>query len=200
MGRLLKFIVVLLPLAGFVCAVLHARGLMDEGRGLPALAWLLGALAALALVEGVIFKWWILPTFAGELGERVYAGGSYTPAEDALVVLVARIRQEKERSLLPELEKLVLADSRRSRGWQEYAHVLQDVFADAPAALEVLRRGAASVRDKEDRAMLLCRAAYLAGDALRDAALARSLYSEAAQQYPRTAYGKFAAQRAAKLP
>ncbi len=200
MGRLFKFIVVLLPLAGFVWAVLRVRTLMDEGQGLLALACLLGALAALALVEGVIFKWWILPSVAGELGERVYAGGSYTPAEDALVVLVARIRQEKKRELLPELEKLVLADSRRTRGWQEYAHVLQDVFGDAPAALGVLRRGAACVRGKEDRAMLLCRAAYLAGDALRDAAQARELYSEAAQRYPRTVYGGFAAQRAANLP
>ncbi len=200
MGRLVKLIVVLLPLAGFACAVLQLRGLMDEGRGLFAILCLLGALAALALVETLLFRFWILPPLAGELGERVYSGGTYSPAEDALVVLTERIRQEKGLSLLPELEKLVLADARRTRGWQEYAHVLQDVFHDAPAALEVLRRGAVRVGGREDRAMLLCRAAYLAADALHDAELADALYREAAERYPRTTYGRFAAQRTAKRP
>ncbi len=192
MGRFVKFIVVLLPLAAFVLAVLYVRGLMDEGQGLRSIVVLLGALVVLALVEGSLLKFWILPPIAGELGERVYAGGGYSPAGDALLVQVERLRQEKDRSLLPGLEKLVLADARRTRGWQEYAHVLQDVFADAPAALEVLRRGAQRVRGKEDRAMLLCRAAYLAADALRDSALAQELYGEAARRYPRTAYGRFA--------
>ncbi len=192
MGRLGKVIVVLLPLAAFVGVVLQVRALMDEGQGLFSLLCLLGALAVLALVEGVIFKCWILPPVAGELSERVYAGGGYTPAEDALLCCVGRIREERQRELLPELERLVLADARRARAWQEYAHVLCEVFADAPAALGVLRRGVERVRDREDRAMLLCRAAYLAQDSLHDAALAQELYREAAQRFPRTSYGKFA--------
>ncbi len=200
MGRLIKTVAVLLPLAGFVLAVLQVRHIMNEGQGTLAIACLLGALAALVLLEGLLFKFWILPSLAGELGERVYAGGGYTPADDALLVLVERIRQEKARELLPELEKQVLADPRRTRGWQEHAHLLQDVFGDAPAALQVLRRGATRVSGKEDRAMLLCRAAYLATDALRDPALARELYSEAAEKYPGTAYGSFARRGLAKLP
>ncbi len=192
MGRLVKLIVVLLPLAGFAVAMLQVRTLMDEGQGLFAIVCMLGALVGLTFLETLLFKFWILPPLAGELGERVYAGGDYTPSGDALLVLAERIRQEKKRELLPELEQLVLADARRTRGWQEYAHVLQDVFADAPAALEVLRRGALRVHGKEDRAMLLCRAAYLATDALRDNALACELYGEAAERYPRTAYGKLA--------
>ncbi len=195
MGRLFKLIVVLLPLSGFVWAVLQVRSLMEEGHGVLSIACLLGALGALVLIETLLFKFWLLPPLAGELGERVYAGGGYSPAEDALLVLVERIRREKDGSLLPELEHQVQADSRRVRGWQEYAHVLQDVFGDAPAALDVLRRGAASVRNREDCAMLLCRAAYLAADALRDNSLARELYGEAAERYPRTAYGKFAARK-----
>ncbi len=197
MGRLVKLFVVLLPLAGFVLVVLQVRELMDEGQGLLALAWLLGALVGLAVLETAIFKFWILPPFAGELGERVYAGGGYTPAEDALLVFVERIRQEKAAELLPELEKRVLADARRARGWLEYAHVFQEVFGDTSAALDVLRKGVVRVRDKEERAMLLCRAAYLAMDALRDSTLARELYSEAAERYPRTAYGKLAANKLA---
>ncbi len=197
MARLFKLIVILLPLAGFVWVVLQVRALMEEGQGLLSLAWFLGGLVVFALLETVIFKWWILPPLAGELGERVYSGGNYTPAQDALVVLVERIRQEKDRALLPELERLVLADARRTRGWQEYAHVLQDVFADASAALDALRRGAVRVRGREDRAMLLCRAAYLAADALHDSTLSGELYREAAQRYPRTTYGKFAQEKLA---
>ncbi len=197
MGRSARLIAVLLPLGAFVLAVLHVRGLMDAGERFASIVWLVGALVVLALVEGLLFKCWILPPIARELGERVYAGGTYSPAEDALLVLVERIRQEADRTLLPELERLVLADARRTRGWQEYARLLQDVFGDAPAALGTLRRGAEQVADKDDRAMLLCRAAYLASAALHDAALAEELYREAAGRYPRTAYGRFAAERLA---
>ncbi len=195
MGRFMKIIAVLLPLAVFVLAVLHVRGLMDEGERFVALVWFVSALVGLAVVEGLLFKCWILPPIARELGERVYAGGTYSPAEDALLMLVERIRQEKCRTLLPELERLVLADARRTRGWQEYAHVLQDIFEDAPAALAALRCGAEQVGGKEDRAMLLCRAAYLAGVSLHDAALADELYREAARRYPKSTYGRVAAER-----
>ncbi len=195
MGRLVKLLVVLLPLAGFVLVVLHVRQLMNEGQGLLSLIVLLGALVLFVLVETLLLKFWILPPLLNELGERVYAGGSYTPAEDALFVQVERIRETKNPSLLPELEKIVLADVRRTRGWQEYAHVLQDVFADAPGAFEVLRRGAENVSGREDRAMLLCRAAYLASESLHDAASARELYSEAARRYPRTVYGQLASRK-----
>ncbi len=194
MGRSVKIFAVLLPIAAFAWVVFaKVRVLMDAGKGLTSIVWMLGALAALAVVETALFKWWILPSIAQQVGERVYAGGSYMPSEDRLLVLVERIRAEKDRELLPLLEKCVLADARRARGWQEYAHVLHEVFADAPAALAVLRRGAQRARGKEDRAMLLCRAAHLAADAMRDSALASELYQEAAERYPRTAYGKFAA-------
>ncbi len=197
MVRWFKVLAVLLPLAAFAVAMLVVRGLMEDGQGLLSIGVLLVALVVLAAVEVALFRWWILPPIAGELSERLYAGGTYSPEGDRLLVLVERIQQERSRRLLPELEKLVQADARRSRGWQELAHVLQDVFADAPAALAVLRRGAERVRDREDRAMLLCRAAYLAAEVLHDAALARELYGEAARRWPRTAYGRMAAQRVA---
>ncbi len=195
MGRFLKWVAVLLPLAGFTWAAVEIRSLIDEGQGLRSLAWLLGSLAALAVVEGLLFKFWILPPIAHRLGERVYSGGSYTPAEDTLLVLAERIRKEKNRSLLAELEQLVRAESRRARAWQELAHAQHEVFGEAAAALATLRCGAERVRGKEDRAMLLCRAAYLAANSLNDAAQAQALYQEAAKRYPRTAYGQFAAQR-----
>ncbi len=194
MGRFLKFLAVSLPLAGFVWLVLWVRQLMDQGQGMLAAGCLLGGVAALALVEGLLFKFWILPAFAASVGERFY-GGSYVPADDALVVLAERIRREKSRELLPELERRVRSDPRRVRGWLEYANVLHEVFADDKNALETLRLGAKKTRAAEDRAMLLCRAAHLASDALRDEPLSRKLYEEAATRYPSTTYGKLAASR-----
>ncbi len=199
MQRVFKFMAVLLPLAAFAWVTLHVRGMMDEGQGLQALAWMLGALVILALVEGVLFKCWILPPLAHRLGEQLYAGGSYAPAQDRLLVLAEQIRAGKDRSLLGELEAAVQAESRRARSWQELAHVQHEVFGDAAAALASLRRGVEQVRDCEDRAMLLCRAAYLAANSLGDAAQAQELYQEAARRYPRTAYGKFARARVAAV-
>ncbi len=194
MRLLIKLIVVLLPLAGFVWGVMELQTLMAEGRGMESIAWLLGALALLAAVEGLLFRYWLLPSFGEKLGERIYAGG-YWPEDDPLLVLVERIRREKDAQLLPPLEKAVLADARRMRGWLEYAHVLQEVFNRHEEALQVLYRGAAKVRPVEDRPMLLCRAAHIAANELRDTARAQELYREAAQRYPRSTYGKLAASR-----
>ncbi len=203
MARLARFLakafVILLPVAGFAWVVgVQVRGLMDEGKGLLAIVWMLGALAVLAGIEAVLFKCWLLPRFAQGLGERLYAGGGYLAAEDPLQRLVERVREEKSRERLAELEKLVHADARRARAWQEYANVLNDVFHEAPAAVSTLREGAARVAGKEDRAMLLCRAAHMALEGMGDRALAQELYREAAGRYPRTAYGKFAAGKLAK--
>ncbi len=197
MGRLVKVLAVLLPLAAFAWAALEMRGMMDRGQGLLPILCLLGGLALLALVEGLLFKFWILPPLAHTLGERVYAGGNYSPAQDRLLVLVEEVRQQKDRKLLAALEREVQAERRRARAWQELAHVQLECFGDAAAALEVLRRGAEQVPGREDRAMLLCRAAYLATNSLSDAEQARALYREAARRYPRTAYGRFAAGRIA---
>ncbi len=194
MRLLLRLIVVLLPLAGFVWVVLELQRMLDEGQGLATISWLLGALAVLAVVEGLLFRFWLLPAFGAHLGERIYQGG-YWPEDDPLLVLVERIRRDKDDKLLPKLEKAVLADARRARAWQEYAHVLQEVFAHHADALQVLCRGAEKVRPAEDRAMLLCRAAHIAAEELRDDRRAQELYREAAERYPRSSYGRLAATR-----
>ncbi len=194
MRLLLKFVVVLLPLAGFVLLVFRMQEMLEAGERLQTLGWLLGALALLAIVEGLLFRFWLLPGFGEKLGERIYAGG-YWPEDDPLLVLVERIRREKDPALLPQLEKAVLADARRMRGWQEMAHVLQDTFGRHEEALQLLRRGAGKVRPAEDRPMLLCRAAHIAATELRDPARAQALYREAAERYPRSTYGKLAASK-----
>ncbi len=194
MKLVFRIIVALIPLAGFVWVVMELQRLMAEGHPGHAFGWLFVALVALAVVEGVLVRFWVLPTFAQMLGERIYAGG-YWPDADPLLVLVSRIRREKDETLLPQLEKAVLADAQRVRGWQEYAHVLQEVFGRHEEALLQLSRGATKVKPREDRPMLLCRAAHIASADLRDEARAQELYREAAERFPDTTYGELAASR-----
>lgn len=190
-----RLCVVLLPVACFALLLLPVRELMgQEGRGPQAIGLFLGGLAVLALAEGLLFRYWLLPRLGDAIGERVY-GGSYLPEEDALVCLVARVRESRDRTLLPELERMVHGQSGRLRGWLELARVQQDIFEDARAALATMREGATRVSGKEDRALLLVRAAQLCDSALADAAQAKELYTEAAERYPRTVYGRRAAEQ-----
>lgn len=185
-----RLCVVLLPVACFALLLLPVRELMgQEGQGPQAIGLFLGGLGALALAEGLLFRYWLLPRFGAAIGERVY-GGSYLPAEDALVCLVARVREERDRALLPELERMVRRQSGRLRGWLELARVQQDIFNDARAAADIMREGAAHVSGKEDRALLLVRAAQLCEGVLHAPDEARALYAEAAERYPRTVYGR----------
>lgn len=190
-----RLCVVLLPVACFALLLLPVRELMgQEGHGPQAIGLFLGGLAVLALTEGLLFRYWLLPRLGDAIGERVY-GGSYLPEEDALVCLVARVRETQERALLPELEHMVHGQSGRLRGWLELARVQQDIFKDSRAAADTMREGAAHVSGKEDRALLLVRAAQLCEGELHAPEEARALYAEAAKRYPRTVYGRRAAKQ-----
>lgn len=194
MGRFFQALALLLPLALFVGAVFVARHLFGQGQGRDGIVLVLAALAALAVCEGVMLKCWLLPLWARALGERLY-GGSYTPDRDALVVWVERIRQEKNRDLLVNLARLVREDASRARGWLEWASLLENEFHDSKAALEILLEGAGFMRQQEDKAMFLCRAAHLCGSRLQDKGRAKELYTQAAELYPHTAFGRLAAAR-----
>lgn len=194
MGRIFQALALLLPLALFVGAAYVARHLFGQGQGKEGIALVLAALAALALCEGLMLKCWLLPLWGRTLGERLY-GGSYTPDRDALVVCVERIRKEKNRDLLAHLARLVKADASRARGWLEWASLLENEFHDSKAALEILLEGAECMRQQEDKAMFLCRAAHLCGTRLQDERRAGELYAQAAERYPNTAFGRMAADR-----
>lgn len=191
-----RLLLVLLPVLVFAAVLLPLRELMgQEGKGPLAIGLFLAALGALTLAEGLMFRLWLLPRLGEAVGERVY-GGSYVPEEDALVRLVARVRESRDAALLPELRTLVLAQPRRVRGWLELARVYQDVFDNPGAAVDTLAEGEAHGRDKEERAMLLVRAAQLCESALHEPARAQTYYARAAEKYPRTVYGREAAERA----
>lgn len=195
MTFLRRLFIVSLPVLAFAAVLLPVRELMgQEGKGTLAISLFLAALGALTLAEGLLLRFWLLPRLGAAVGESVY-GGSYVPEEDALVRLVARVRESRDRELLPELRALVLAQPRRVRGWLELARVHQDVFHDPRAALETLTEGETHLRDKEERAMLLVRAAGLCEVTLQDTAAARAYYTRAAEAFPRTVYGKQAAEK-----
>lgn len=189
MRRFLSVIAVLLPLLAFVAAILEVRQLFDQGRGILGLMLMLGSLIVFAFIEGLILRFWLLPAWGNAVSECVY-GGSYTPDQDAIVSLAARIRREHNRALLPDLERLVRLDPTRARGWMEWFSLLHEESRDDKGALEALLEGVRCVRDKEDKAMFLYRAARFCEQQLNNPSRAKDLYTEATQRFPRTSYGR----------
>ncbi len=193
--RFAKVLVVLLPVGVFALALQPVQKLMFGGEATQGIVLLLVALVLLAVVEGLLFRYWVLPGWGEKMAERLYAG-SYTPENDALARMVEQIVQEKDAAQLPALRELVLRQPRRLRGWLELARLQQELLPDATAALATLEEAAAAVRDREDAAMLLYRAGALCESALQNPARARELWQRAADAFPATVYG---ARSAAKL-
>lgn len=191
---LFQLLAVLCPLVLFALALPPVQQRLYGGQPTEGILLLLGGLALLAVVEGLIFRCWILPGWSGCMAERLYAG-SYVPGNDALATLVEQIEREQKVELLPSLEKLVRCQRWRLRGWLELARLQQEMLHDAPAALATLQKGAESVRDPEDAALLLYRTARICEHSLHDAAAARHWLQQAAVRYPATVYGHRAASR-----
>lgn len=194
MRRLFYIVVLLLPLAAFVACLLEVRRMIDAGASMPALLLMFAALALMTLIEGLIFKYWVLPGWGQAISERLYAG-NYTPDDDPLVMLAEKIRREKDAALLPELVRMVHRDAGRLRSWQELANIQLQEFSQAEEAVETMLKGAAKVHPAEDRAFLLYRAATTCEKHLQNTPRAQELYAQVARRYPRTAYGKMAAKR-----
>ena len=191
---LFQLLAVLCPLALFALAFPPVQQRLYSGQATEGILLLLGALALLAVVEGLIFRYWILPGWSGRMAELLYAG-SYVPGNDALATLVEQIEREDKVELLPALEKLVCRQRWRLRGWLELARLQQEMLHDAPAALASLLKGAQFIRDPEDAALLLYRSAQICENSLHDAAAARHWLQQAAVRYPATVYGRRAATR-----
>lgn len=191
---LTRLFILLLPLLLFAGAVLIVRDELYSGEKLRAILILLAALAILATVEGLLFRYWVLPAWGDRLADKIYAG-SYEPGSDELAMLCTRIQQDKDSTLLPQLETLVHQQSGRTRGWLELARLYQLTFEQPQKARDILLEGAQHASGKEDRALLLFRAAALCEKSLSAPEKARELYQQAAQQFPKTTYGKKAVQK-----
>ena len=72
----------------------------------------------------------------------------------------------------------------------ELARLQQEVLHDASAALHTLEEATGKIREAEDAAMLMFRAARICEISLHDAAAARSWLLRVAGQYPDTVYGR----------
>ncbi len=191
---LLRLLIVALPMVAFwwlLQAV--AMPLFQVGDALTALGYVFGGVVFLAVWEGAAFRAWVLPFFGRALHASVY-GGSYSAADDPLVAAAARIRETADAALLPDMLALVEQEASRARAWTELAALYTDTFHNVPEALQALLQGSERVDSAEDRAMLLYRAAKLRRTRMNDGAGSAELARKAVALYPRTVYGKKAAQ------
>lgn len=188
-----QLLIIVAPLALFACWICGpVQGTLAEGDALHAILLMLGGLAVFVFVETLLFKYHFLPLWARMVSERLY-GGSYFPQEDPLMCLVHQITTEHRLDLIPELTRAVEGDPRRVSAWLELARVLHDHALDAPQAVQCLLRGAKAVRSKEDKALLLWRAAVMCEKHSELAEQSRSIYQKIVDSYPNTSYGKLAA-------
>ncbi len=160
-------------------------------------ATLLGGLLVVSVAEVLIFKMWLLPSWAQAISERIYAG-SYVPEDDALVALSQRILTEHRMELVPELEKIVRSDAQRARGWLELARVCSAEQRDTLRAAEYLLEGAETVRNKEDAAMLMWRAYSLLNREEKRQQRAKEIRRSLTEKYPDTSYGRLAVETTRK--
>lgn len=195
--RLVQLLAVLVPVALFALALQPVQQRMFGGHAAQGILLLLGALALLAVAEGLLFRYWLLPGWSEKMAERLYAG-SYVPEEDALAQLIDRIESEKNAALLPQLVESVRQQRWRLRGWLELARLQQELLQDAPAALASLEEACTHVREAEDRALLMYRAAQLCEKTLHDEAASRRWLQRAAAEHPASVYGLKAAARLQK--
>ena len=192
--RFFQLLAVLAPLGAFALALQPVQQRMYGGHATQGVVLLLVALVILAVVEGLLLRYWILPGWSEKVAERLYAG-SYLPEDDALARLTDRIEAEKDASLMPELVCLVHAQPWRLRGWLELARLQQDILHDAAAALQTLEEASTRIREPEDAALLMFRAAQLCEKCLHDDSAARLWLERVTERYPDTVYGRKAAAR-----
>ena len=189
-----RFCLILLPLFLLTWVVQErVLPLYEEGEAASCLGLALGAVVATAVWLTICLRLWVLPWFAKVAKNSIYGSGSVQ--DDPLTALATRMRAEKNTSLLPELLAAVEREDSRARAWSELAAVYEELLHDVPEAVRALLRGAERVSDKQERAMLIYRAAHLRDTRLQDKHGAHELYYQAAEKYPKTVYGKKAAER-----
>ena len=189
-------IIALIPVYVFAIGIgISTMAISDESGRWSYGEWiasmLLGVLA-LAVVEGFIFRLWLLPKWAQALSERFY-GGAYFPADDPVATLAQLIIDQHCGERAPELEKLVLSDPSRTRGWMELARVSEIELKAPQRAAEYMLTGACKVRRKEDAAMLMWRAVTLLRREEGSRPRAEEIRRELTRRYPKTTYGRLAA-------
>lgn len=159
----------------------------------PVLAYLmiaigLGGVAAMACVK------WVWPLFGEWVADVVY-GDRRLAGDDPLEQLALEVRRTRSEEAMERMRQFAEENGDRTRVWTECANLLRDVLQRPAEAAETLERGASQVGEKEDRALLLYRAAclYDAMPGKREKAV--ELWALASELYPETTYGAQAAER-----
>lgn len=139
---------------------------------------------------------WLLPRLSDAIVNFFYGDG-YTSSDDVVVRLAAQIRQTHSEKDLILLKRYAEENPHFLRAQTEYASVLKDVFCRPHEAANVYETAAARLRNKQDKALFLYRAACLF-DGCSQTENAHRLWRETAELYPETVYGKEAARRMGK--
>ncbi len=190
--RFFQLVVALVPLYAFAIGMCFWWFGLVETVSEWIVTLLIGILL-LAVIEGAIFRMWLLPSWAQALSERFY-GGDYFPADDPIVSLAQQIINEHRTDRIPELEKLARSDSSRTRAWMELARVAEVELKDPQKAAEYMMTGARKVSRKEDAAMLMWRAVTLLRRDDKTKARAEEICCDIISRYPKTTYGRLAAE------
>lgn len=139
---------------------------------------------------------WVLPRISDAIANFFY-GDSYRASDDELVRLSEQIRETRSEQDLLLLKEYAKKNPRFLRAQTEYASVLKEVFRRPTEAARVYETAGERLRNKQDKALCLYRAACLfaEGGQTEDA---YRLWAKAADRYPKTVYGIEAAKRVGK--
>lgn len=178
----------ILAAAFFVFGVYAPREL-----GLPQLGYLSAALAVGFFLAFACLKW-IWPLLGEWLADLVY-NDRRIAGDDPLEQLARDVRRTRSEESMNRLRQFAEENAGRTRAWTECAAALVDAM-DRPAdAAAVLETGAERVSAKEDKALLLYRAAALYDKMPGREEKASALWRLAADRFPQTTYGQRAAER-----
>lgn len=161
--------------------------------GLPELGYLSAAVAVGCFLAFACLKW-IWPRIGEWLADLVYNDRQIS-GEDPLEQLARDVRRSRSEESMSRLRQFAEENAGRTRAWTECAAALSDAMNRPADAADVLETGAGRVSAKEDKALLLYRAAALYDKMPGREEKAQELLRLAAERFPMTTYGQMAAER-----
>lgn len=159
----------------------------------PVLAYLMIAIGLGGVLAMACIKW-VWPLFGEWVADIIY-GDRRLAGDDPLEQLAHEVRRTHSDEAMKKMLEYAQANADRTRVWTECATLLREVMQRPAEAAEILERGAASVDSREDRALLLYRAACQYDAIPGKAEKAVELWQLASERYPETTYGAQAAER-----
>lgn len=178
----------------FLSALFFGFGVYAPGElGLPELGDLSASIAVGCFLAFACLKW-IWPRIGEWVADLVY-NDRRIAGDDPLEQLARDVRRSRSEESMSRLRQFAEENAGRTRVWTECAAALNDAMNRPSDAADVLETGAERVPTKEDKALLLYRAAALYDKIPGREEKARELWRLAVERFPMTTYGQMAAER-----